>query len=293
MDPMITIAVRAARAAGEIISRSMGRIDALTIGEKTRNDFVSEVDRLAEQEIIHILSKAYPHHAFLGEEGGLQGQRRGRDEFVWIIDPLDGTTNFLHGFPQFAVSIALKHRDKLERAVIYDPLKQELFTAVRGAGATLDNRRIRVTQRKSLKGALLGTGFPFKDQSYLDAYLGMFRDLVRDTAGIRRAGAAALDLAYVAAGRLDGFWELGLHPWDMAAGVLLIQEAGGMVSDIEGGEHYMETGHIIAGGAKLHQAMAELIRPHVAESLRFSPAARKSGAGRRGAEAPTPGSGRA
>jgi myo-inositol-1(or 4)-monophosphatase len=276
MDPMITIAVRAARAAGEIISRSVGRIDALKVGEKTSNDFVSEVDRLAEQEIIYILSKAYPHHAFLGEEGGLQGQRRGRDEYVWIIDPLDGTTNFLHGFPQFAVSIALKHRDRLERAVIYDPLKQELFTAVRGAGATLDNRRIRVTQRKTLKGALLGTGFPFKDQSYLDAYLGMFRDLVRDTAGIRRAGAAALDLAYVAAGRLDGFWELGLHPWDMAAGVLLIQEAGGMVSDIEGGEHYMETGHVIAGGAKLHQAMVEVIRPHVTPSLRQAPP-RKSG----------------
>ena len=286
MDPMITIAVRAARAAGEIISRSVGRIDVLTIGEKSRNDFVSEVDRLAEQEIIHILSKAYPHHAFLGEEGGMQGQRRGGDDYVWIIDPLDGTTNFLHGFPQYAVSIALKYRDKLERAVIYDPLKQELFTAVRGAGATLDNRRIRVAQRKTLKGALLGTGFPFKDQSFLDSYLGMFRDLVHDTAGIRRAGAAALDLAYVAAGRLDGFWELGLHPWDMAAGVLLIQEAGGMVSDIEGGENYLETGHVIAGGAKLHQAMCEVIRPHVTDALRFKAAPRKGGTGRRGVAAP-------
>jgi myo-inositol-1(or 4)-monophosphatase len=284
MDPMITIAIRAARAAGDIISRMTGRVDALSVSQKTRNDYVTEVDRLAEQEIIHILSKAYPHHGFLGEESGYQGQRRGREEFVWIIDPLDGTTNFLHGFPQFAVSIALKHRDRLERAVIYDPVKQELFTAVRGAGAMLDHRRIRVTQQKTLKGALLGTGFPFKDQTHLDTYLGMFRDLSRDTAGIRRAGSAALDLAYVAAGRLDGFWELGLQPWDIAAGVLLIQEAGGMVSDIEGSDHYMETGHIIAGGAKLHQAMSEIIHPHVTDALRFTPPPRTRGAERRGAQ---------
>mgnify|MGYP001813364455 CR=1 FL=1 len=264
MHPMLNIAVRAARSAGDIIARYVDRIDQLTITTKDKNDFVSQVDRQAEDEIIAIIRKAYPDHAILAEESG---DHQGNDEFQWIIDPLDGTTNFLHGFPQFAVSIALQHKRRLEQAVVYDPLRQELFTATRGAGAFLDNRRIRVTQQNSLRGALLGTGFPFKDQQHLDAYLGMFKALFPETAGIRRAGSAALDLSYVAAGRLDGFWEIGLNPWDMAAGVLLIREAGGLVSDFGGGHEFMETGNIVTASPKLFAAILKTIRPHLAADL--------------------------
>ncbi|MBN2701826.1 MAG: inositol monophosphatase, partial [Methylothermaceae bacterium] len=233
MHPMLNIATRAARRAGDLIVRSLDRVDYLSIDTKGRNDFVSEVDRAAEREIIQVLHKAYPHHHFLGEEGGRQG-KSDRDEYLWVIDPLDGTTNFLHGFPQFAVSLALQHRGQMEQAVVYDPLRQEMFTATRGGGASLNNRRIRVSGQSGLEGALIGTGFPFKQQEHLESYLGMFRSVFKDSAGIRRAGAASLDLAYVACGRLDGFWEIGLQPWDMAAGVLLIQEAGGLVSDFGG-----------------------------------------------------------
>lgn len=267
MHPMLNIATRAARRAGDLIVRALDNIDYLTIDNKGRNDFVSEVDRAAEREIIQILRKAYPNHDFLGEEGGHQGKSQ-EEEYLWIIDPLDGTTNFLHGFPQFAVSIALQHKGQLEQAVVYDPLRQELFTASRGRGAMLNNRRIRVSGQNALLGSLLGTGFPFKQQEYLDAYLQMFRVLFKDSAGIRRAGAASLDLAYVACGRLDGFWEIGLQPWDMAAGVLLIQEAGGIASDFDGGDRFMETGNIIAGGPKLQRAICQAIEPFVTESLR-------------------------
>lgn len=267
MDPMLNIAVRAARAAGDLIVRYVDRIDSLKISPKGRNDFVSEVDRKAEQEIVNILRKAYPNHAFLGEEGGRHGLPKG--EFTWVIDPLDGTTNFLHGFPQFAVSIALLHKGRIECGVIYDPMRQELFTAKRGGGAALESRRLRVTQQKTFAGALLGTGFPFKDQRHNDAYFGMFRALMKDTAGIRRAGSAALDLAWVACGRMDGFWEIGLMPWDMAAGILLIQEAGGIVTDFEGGDKYLETGNVLTANPKLHALMEEAIRPFVTDPLRY------------------------
>ena len=267
MDPMLTMAIRAARAAGDLIVRYVDRVDTLNISPKGRNDFVSEVDRQAEQEIVNILSKAYPTHAFLGEEGGRHGLPKG--EFTWVIDPLDGTTNFLHGFPQFAVSIALLYRGQIECGVVYDPMRGELFTAKRGGGAMLDNRRVRVTRQTTFQGALLGTGFPFKDQRHNDAYFGMFRDLMKDTAGIRRAGSAALDLAWVACGRMDGFWEFGLMPWDMAAGVLLIQEAGGIVTDLEGGNKYLETGNVLTSNPKLHVLMKETIRPHLTDALRY------------------------
>ncbi len=267
---MLTIAVRAARAAGDLIVRYVDRIDTLTISPKGRNDFVSEVDRQAEQEIVNILSRAYPDHAFLGEEGGRHGLPKG--EFTWVIDPLDGTTNFLHGLPQFAVSIGLLYRGKVECGVVYDPMRQELFTAKRGGGAMLNDRRVRVTKQKTFKGALLGTGFPFKDQRHNDAYFGMFRELMKDTAGIRRAGAAALDLAWVACGRMDGFWELGLLPWDMAAGILLIQEAGGIVTDLEGGSRYFETGNLLTANPKLHVLMEQAIRPYVTDALRYKAA---------------------
>jgi len=263
MNPTLNIAVRAARNAGNVIIRNLGKLDTLAIHTKDRNDFVTEVDQQAEQEIIYTLRKAFPDHGILAEESGVQGD----DEYQWIIDPLDGTTNFLHGFPQFAASIAMRHKGRMEHAVIYDPLRQELFTATRGGGAMLNDQRIRVTKRKSLEGSLLGTGFPFKSQQHLDAYLDMFRALFPQTAGIRRAGSAALDLAYVAAGRLDGFWEIGLNIWDMAAGVLLIQEAGGLSSDFSGGHDYLESGNIVAGNPKLFAEILKTIRPFVSAEL--------------------------
>lgn len=263
MHPMLNIAVRAARNAGNIIVRAMEHVDRLNITEKSENDFVTEVDKAAEQEIIRTLKNAYPGHAIMAEESGTQGD----SEFQWIIDPLDGTTNYLHGFPQFAVSIALKNKQVLDQAVVYDPLRQELFTASRGRGAHLNNRRIRVTSRRSLEGALLGTGFPFKQQEDLDTYLATFKALFPMTSGIRRAGSAALDLAYVAAGRLDGFWELGLNPWDMAAGALLIEEAGGFISDFAGGKNFMQSGNVIAANPKVHKAMLEKIQPELPEKL--------------------------
>ncbi|HFE32469.1 MAG TPA: inositol-1-monophosphatase [Gammaproteobacteria bacterium] len=264
MHPMLNIAVRAARRAGNHIARASDDIDRLDIVTKAPNDFVSQVDQQAEQIIIEILRDAYPDHSILAEESGEQGND---PEYQWIIDPLDGTTNFLHGFPQFAVSIALKVRGRLEQAVVYDPMRQELFTASRGAGAQLNDRRIRVSKHRGLDGALLGTGFPFKQQHHLDAYLATFRALFPMTAGIRRPGSAALDLAYVAAGRLDGFWEIGLSPWDSAAGALLIQEAGGLVSDFGGGNAYLDSGNVVAGNPKVFKAILQAIRPHLTDDL--------------------------
>jgi len=243
MNPMLNIAIRAARAAGDVIIRQIDHVQDLPVIKKSRNDFVTEVDKHAEMAIIDTLRNSFPNHAFLAEESGQQGD----SPYLWIIDPLDGTTNYLHGFPQYAVSIALQHKGELVQAVVYDPLRQELFTASRGEGAMLNNKRIRVSKQKSLEGALLGTGFPFKEQERLNEYLDSFKALFPMTAGIRRAGAASLDLAYVACGRLDGFWEFGLKPWDMAAGVLLIQEAGGICSDISVDGNHLESGNIIAG----------------------------------------------
>jgi len=264
MQPMLNIAIRAARSAGDLILRASDDVGQLRVDQKGRNDYASEVDRMAEREIIHIIKTAYPEHAILAEESG---QHAGND-FTWVIDPLDGTTNFLHGFPQWAVSIALKHKGRLEVAVIYDPMRDELFTAKRGGGAMLNSRRLRVTQQNTLKGALIGTGFPFKTDTHLDAYIGMFRALTTECAGIRRAGAAALDLAYVAAGRLDGFWEIGVMEWDMAAGILLIKEAGGVVTDFSFNDQYMQSGNVIAGSPKMHQLMYQLIAPHVTDALK-------------------------
>ena len=264
MQPMLNIAVRAARSAGELILRSTDSVSRLSVDQKGKNDYASEVDRMAEREIISIIKAAYPEHAILAEESG---KHKGND-FVWIIDPLDGTTNFLHGFPQYSVSIALKYKGKLEVGVVYDPLRDELFTAKRGGGAMLNSRRLRVTNQNSLKGALIGTGFPFKTDRDLDAYLGMFRALTTECAGIRRAGSAALDLAYVAAGRMDGYWEIGVMEWDMAAGILLIKEAGGVVTDFSFNDNYLESGNVIVGSPKMHQLMYQLIEPHVTDNLK-------------------------
>ncbi len=264
MQPMLNIAVRAARNAGDIIVRAIDNLGNLKVNQKGKNDYATEVDRLAEQEVINVIKAAYPEHAIIAEESG----KYPGNDYIWIIDPLDGTTNFLHGYPQYAVSIALKHKGKLEQAVVYDPLRDELFTASRGGGAMLNNRKIRVTNQSSLTGALLGTGFPFKHQQHLDAYLAMFRALFIDTAGIRRAGAAALDLAYVAAGRMDGFWEIGLCEWDIAAGILLVQEAGGVVTDFSFDHNYLETGNIIVGNPKMHQSIYQAIKPHITDALK-------------------------
>jgi myo-inositol-1(or 4)-monophosphatase len=264
MHPLLNIAVRAARRAGEVIVRSLNRLESLEIHSKGRNDYVSEIDRAAERDIIAIIHKHYPEHAILAEESGASGE----NETVWIIDPLDGTTNFLHGFPVFAVSIAVQQRGRLEIGVVYDPMRQELFTAARGAGAHLENRRMRVSKQRELEGALLATGFPYRDKEpHADNYFAMFRTLSALTAGIRRPGAAALDLAYVAAGRVDGFWELGLKPWDTAAGTLLVQEAGGRVGTL-GGEEYRLGANILAAAPKVYEAMITAIAPHVPEALR-------------------------
>lgn len=257
MEPMLNIAVRAARAAGNIIQRNIERAGDLKITKKSDNDFVTEVDRQAEQAIIETIQAAYPDHAFWAEESGIQGD----NENVWIIDPLDGTTNFLHGFPQFAVSIALQQNGVLNQGVVFDPVRNELFTASKGNGAQLNNQRIRVSNRKSLAGSLLGTGFPFKEQERLEMFIDTFRALMPMTAGIRRPGSAALDLAYVASGRLDGFWEFGLCPWDIAAGALLVQEAGGAVIDMTGQDQYLSSGDVIAGNTYLQLAIQKELIP--------------------------------
>jgi len=249
---MLNIAVKAARRAGSIINRAALDRTKLEIHAKGANDFVTQVDRAAEAAIIDIIRQAFPAHAILGEESGaLAGQAGGKDEYCWIIDPLDGTTNFIHGFPQYCVSIGLQHRGAMEHGVIYDPSKNELFTASKGSGAYLDDRRIRVTKCASLKESLVGTGFPFREHARVDLYLRQLRTVMTSSSAVRRAGAAALDLAYVAAGRMDAFWEMGLAPWDMAAGALMVQEAGGLVGDLSGDATYLESGDIAAATPKV------------------------------------------
>jgi myo-inositol-1(or 4)-monophosphatase len=264
MHPSLNIAIRAARSAGKLLLRYSDRLDQVRYETKNRNDFVSDVDRAAEAAIIQELRNRFPSHAILAEESGSQGS----GDFLWIIDPLDGTTNYLHGFPQFAVSIALQIKGQLECGVVYDPMREELFTAARGQGAQLNDRKLRVSMRPSLEGALIGTGFPYSDQRHIDAYLGMFKAMTLATAGLRRPGSASLDLAYVAAGRTDGFWELGLSSWDCAAGALLIKEAGGTITDLGGGERFLETGNLVAGNLKVHRAMLDLLRPFTTDQLR-------------------------
>jgi myo-inositol-1(or 4)-monophosphatase len=264
MQPLLNIAIRAARRAGDLIVRNVDRGPTLGVRAKSRNDFVTEIDQLAERDIIETIRRTHPDHGFLGEETG----RSGGDEFVWIIDPLDGTTNFMHGFPTFAVSLACECRGRLEHAVVYDPMRQELFTASRGDGAQLDGRRIRVSKQLELEGALVATGFPYRANArWIDEYLAMLKAVMQQTAGIRRPGAAALDLAYVAAGRVDGFWEIGLNAWDTAAGTLLIIEAGGRIGTLSGGE-YRQGGNVVAGTPKVYEALVECLRPHVPEELR-------------------------
>jgi len=262
MHPMLNIAVKAARKAGAIINRASLDLDLVRVSSKGRSDFVTEVDRAAEQAILSVLKTAYPNHSFLAEESGASGAEGAEADadYLWIIDPLDGTTNFIHGFPQYAVSIGLKHRGQIAQAVVYDPTRDELFTATRGRGAFMNDRRLRVSKRDQLADCLLGTGFPFRQLGHLEEYVQIFKRLTQQTAGVRRPGAASLDLAYVAAGRLDGFWEIGLSPWDIAGGSLLVIEAGGMIGEMYGGGDYLATGNVVCGAPKIYDQMLEVIR---------------------------------
>ena len=257
MHPLLNIAVRAARRAGSIINRAALDGGGLEVRSKRMNDFVTKVDHAAEEAIIDIVRKSYPDHAVLAEESGLSA---GSADYEWIIDPLDGTTNFIHGFPQYCVSIAIRHRGALAHGVIYDPTKNELFTASKGRGAFLNDRRIRVSKCVRLTDALVGTGFPFREMEQIERYSRQLVTIMKGTAGIRRAGAAALDLAYVACGRLDAFWELGLSAWDMAAGALMITEAGGLVGDLHGEDGYLDSGEIATATPKVFPALLEALR---------------------------------
>ncbi len=256
MEPLLNIAVSAARQAGEIIIRHMEQVDRLKITAKNSQEYFSEVDIKAEQAIINAIHKAYPEHGILAEESGVQ---EGDGESTWIIDPLDGTSNYLHGFPFFSVSIALKVKNRIEHGVIYDPLRHECFAASRGRGARLNDRRIRVSKQTLLSASLLGTGVPFRNLALAQRYLPSFEALMGKCAGVRRTGSAALDLAYVASGRLDGFWEFGLRPWDIAAGALLIREAGGLISDVHGGEDFLQHGDVVAGTPKVFKSLLQTL----------------------------------
>jgi len=265
MHPILNVAMMAAREAGELIMRSIDKIDQLTIEQKDRNNYVSEVDKAAEQTIIRAIHKYYPDHAILAEESG---RNKAKSDFEWIIDPLDGTTNFLHQFPQFSISIAVLEKGKLMHGVVFDPTRDEMFYASRGQGARMNNRRLRVTEQKTLNNALLATGFPYYEFDYIDSYLASFKSFMQSTAGIRRAGSAALDLAYVAAGRVDGYWEFNLKPWDIAAGILLVKEAGGLCTDFAGTENQLETGNVLACTPKIMKEMMQTLVKTVPAELR-------------------------
>ena len=260
MHPFLNVAVKAARRAGQIINRAALDIEKLQVARKGQSDYVTQVDRAAEDAIKEILLEAYPSHGILAEESGATALEA---EFQWIIDPLDGTTNFIHGFPQYAISIALTQNGQLAHGVVYDPMRNEIFTASKGSGAFLNDRRIRVSRCDRLGDALIGTGFPYRVFDRVDNYMGAFKELTGKTAGMRRPGAASLDLAYVAAGRLDGFWEFGLAPWDMAAGTLMILEAGGFVTDTNGDSDFLKTGDVVAGNPKVHTPLLQIVQKHL------------------------------
>ena len=265
LHPMLNIAIKAARAAGSIINRAALDLDVLKIGSKGPNDFVTEVDRAAETAIIDILLEAYPDHGILAEESGrTRGNRRG--DYLWIIDPLDGTTNFIHGLPTYAVSIALAHRqgerEQVQQAVVYDPARNDLFFASRGRGAFLNDRRLRVSKRTRLADSLIGTGFPFRKGDNFKRYLKMLEEVMQSCAGVRRPGAAALDLCYVAAGWYDGFFETGLSPWDIAAGSLMVTEAGGLIGNFTGEADYLHQREVVAGSPKVYGQLVQMLAPY-------------------------------
>jgi len=255
---MINVAVKAARSAGAIINRAALDVEAVRVSQKLVNDFVTDVDQAAEQAIIETLLAAYPGHGIWAEESGREHGAQD-SEFVWIIDPLDGTTNFIHGFPAYCVSIALAVKGKIEQAVIYDPSRNDLFTATKGRGAYLNDRRLRVSKRIRMHECLLSTGFPFRADDDFSTYLKILAELMPRTAGLRRPGAAALDLAYVAAGYTDGFFEFGLQPWDVAAGSLLVTEAGGLIGNFTGDSNFLEQKECLAGNPKIYGQLVTLL----------------------------------
>ncbi|MFO1220544.1 MAG: inositol monophosphatase family protein [Burkholderiaceae bacterium] len=261
LHPMLNVAVKAARAAGAIINRAALDLDLLKISVKGPNDFVSEVDRAAEAAIIETLLTAYPDHGILAEESGREHGDRHSD-YTWIIDPLDGTTNFLHGLPIYAVSIGLTHRGVVQQAVVYDPARNDLFFASRGRGAFLNDRRLRVSKRTRLSDSLIGTGFPFRRGDNFERYLQMFQSVMQHCAGVRRPGAAALDLCYVAAGWYDGFFETGLQPWDVAAGSLIVTEAGGLIGNFTGEADFLHQREVVAGNPKVYGQLVQLLAPY-------------------------------
>lgn len=267
MEPAINIALRAARAAGDLIAKASERMDLVKIGEKERNDFVSNVDKAAEAEIVSQLRKAWPDDNILCEEGGLITGASGHSDTTWYVDPLDGTTNFLRGIPHYAVSIGCVKNGRHEHAVIYDPIRREEFTASRGRGASLNGKRLRVSDKHNFDGALLGTGIPYRasQQPFIHGYMQCVEHFANNSAGIRRAGSAALDLAYVAAGRMDAFWEYGLKEWDVAAGILLVQEAGGLVADFQGGNTSLQTGNIVCGNPKIFKVLLKVVNHHMGD----------------------------
>lgn len=258
MQPLLNIAVSAARLAGDFIVRHIEQLDRIKVMTKNDHDCFSEVDVKAEQIIINTILKAYPEHGIIAEESGTQNPEA---ECVWIIDPLDGTSNFLHGFPFYSISIALRIKNRIEHAVVYDPLRHECFSASRGRGARLNERRIRVSKQTQMNAALIGTGFPARSPLLTQRYLPTFEAILGKCASMRRTGSAALDLAYLACGRLDGFWVFGLRPWDIAAGSLLIKEAGGLISDLQGGEDYLKQGNVVAGTPKIFKALLQTLSP--------------------------------
>jgi len=267
MHPLLNIAVRAARSAGDVIVRHLDRLDAVKVEDKGARDMVSEVDRQAEARIIGVIRAAYPAHAILAEESG----HHSGSEFEWVVDPLDGTRNYLRGLPHFAVSIAVRRRGRVEQGVVFDPVRQELFAASRGSGASLDNRRIRVATGNGLRDAMIATGLPAKRLADLDDQTAESHALCREGAILRRSGSAALDLAYVAAGRLDGFWEWGLHPWDIAAGILLVREAGGIVAGRAGADDALDTGDVVAANPKVLRTMLAQLHRRGRTGPRISP----------------------
>ena len=266
MNPMLNIAIRAARKAGNVIAKNYERRDDIQTSKKGINDYVTSVDKAAEAEIIEIIQKSYPDHTIINEE---RGALEGKDSDIqWVIDPLDGTTNFVKGLPHFSVSIAIRVKNRTEVGVVYDPIRNELFTAVRGEGAKLNEVRLRVDSQNELNGAILATGFPFKQPSLMPTQFAIMNNLIDEAADFRRTGSAALDLCYVASGRVDGYFEMGLKPWDCAAGDLIVREAGGLVCDFNAGHGYLRSGDIVAAPARILKEMLNKIQPCLTEQVK-------------------------
>lgn len=260
--PILNIAINAAHIAGDLMRQEFHKVASIPVTQKARHDYVTEIDRSSEEQIVREIKRYHPDHAFLGEEGGEHGD----SEYVWIIDPLDGTSNYLHGIPHFGISIALQVKGRTEHAIVYDPMRDEMFSASRGSGAHLNNTRIRVSARNSLDSAILATAFPFRQRGMMGVYTGIFSEVYRKIEDIRRNGAAALDLAWVAAGRMDAFFEIGLKPWDVAAGALIVREAGGVVTDFDGNDAVEESRSILAAPFKLMTPLRKIIEPRWAKA---------------------------